>query len=240
MVEFSYLGNRSASRSLCSNCKGKRRLGLKPNDVKGSESSSNASTPGDESKEDVINKALFFPDTSLVTPSVRAEGGFNAIKGENYPYSVDYFMNHPSDGPLKELLSILLNTKSSIDLCMYVLSFPALADIIIQLQEKAVEIRIIVDGREDEALRSQVGRLSNRGIRIRQNEESYSILMHNKFAILDGSIVLTGSFNWTKTAVLLNYDNILVTSQSSIVNQYQGQFDHLWSQFKPYRAKNKS
>lgn len=123
---------------------------------------------------------------------------------------------------------------------MYVLSFPALADIIIQLQEKAVEIRVIVDGREDEALRSQVGRLSSRGIKIRQNEESYSILMHNKFAILDGSLLLTGSFNWTKTAVLLNYDNILVTSQPTIVEQYQRQFDHLWSKFKPYRVKSKS
>lgn len=122
---------------------------------------------------------------------------------------------------------------------MYVLSFPALADIVVQLQEKAVDIRIIVDGREDEALRSQVGRLSNRGIRIRQNEESYSILMHNKFAILDGSLLLTGSFNWTKTAVLLNYDNILVTSQPTIVEQYQSQFDHLWSKFRPYRVKYK-
>lgn len=229
------------TRSLCSSCKGKRKLALKDNaDDKSNDSSSNSSTPTEESKKEFINKALFFPDTSLVTPSVRAEGGFNSIKGENYPYSVDYFLSHPSDGPLKELLTILLNTKSSIDLCMYVLSFPALADIVIQLQEKAVEIRIIVDGREDEALRSQVGRLSNRGIRIRQNEESYSILMHNKFAILDGSLLLTGSFNWTKTAVLLNYDNILVTSQPAIVEQYQRQFDHLWSKFKPYRAKSKS
>ena len=177
--------------------------------------------------------ALFFPDTSLVTPSVKPSGGFNSIT-EN-PYTTDYLMNHPTDGPFSQLISILQSAKTSLDLCIYVLSFPPLCDVILDLYDKkSVAVRIIVDGREDEALRSQIPRLSRRGIEIRCNEKSYSILMHNKFAIIDSHILLTGSLNWTKSAVLLNYDNVLVTSNKSLVSQYSNQFDQLWSKFKPY------
>ena len=183
--------------------------------------------------EKEVARALFFPDASLVTPSVRPTGGFNQI-GE-YAYSTEYFNDHPTDGPFSELMGLLRSAKKSLDLCIYVLSFPPLCDLIMDLYNKqAVSIRIIVDGREDDALRSQIPRLSRRGIDIRCNEKSYSILMHNKFAIVDSSLLMTGSLNWTKSAVLLNYDNVLVTSNKSLVDQYSVQFNHLWSKFKPY------
>lgn len=123
----------------------------------------------------------------------------------------------------------------TLDLCIYVLSFPPLCDAVLDLYDKhSVKVRIIVDGREDEALRTQIPRLHRRGIEIRCNEKSYSILMHNKFAIIDSSLLLTGSLNWTKSAVLLNHDNVLVTSNKSLIGQYSSQFDHLWSKFKKY------
>lgn len=184
--------------------------------------------------EEEIHKVLFFPDTSLVTPSVREAGGFNAIQGPEYPYSTENLKRRPTSGPFSQLLDLLKSAKKSLDLCIYVLSFPPLADAILEILEKGVDIRIIVDGREDEALRSQVSRLSRRGVPIRSNEKSYSILMHNKFAVIDSKIVLTGSLNWTKSAVLLNYDNVLITSTPVLVSRYQEQFNHLWSQFKPY------
>lgn len=180
-----------------------------------------------------VARALFFPDASLVTPSVRPSGGFNSIT-EN-AYTTQYLNDHPTDGPFHELLQILRSTKQTLDLCIYVLSFPPLCDVIMDLYDKqSVKVRIIVDGREDEALRTQIPRLSRRGVEIRCNEKSYSILMHNKFAIIDSSLLLTGSLNWTKSAVLLNHDNVLVTSNKSLVAQYSAQFDHLWSKFKPY------
>ena len=188
--------------------------------------------PQSTAKEEVA-LALFFPDTSLVTPSVRPSGGFNMI-GEN-TYSTEYLMANPTDGPFHELLKLLRSARTSLDLCIYVLSFPPLCDAILELYDKhSVLVRIIVDGREDEALRSQIPRLQRRGIEIRCNEKSFSILMHNKFAIIDSSLLLTGSLNWTKSAVLLNHDNVLVTSNKSLVEQYSTQFSRLWSKFKAY------
>lgn len=193
---------------------------------------------GSPTEQEDVQKVLFFPDTSLVTPSVREGGGFNAIQGTEYPYSTEYLKSRPTDGPFSQLLDLLKSAKKSLDLCIYVLSFPPFADAILELFEKSIEVRIVVDGREDEALRSQVSRLSRRGVKIKCNEKSYSILMHNKFAVIDSKIVLTGSLNWTKSAVLLNYDNVLITSTPYLVNRYQEQFNKLWSQFKPYGSSS--
>lgn len=47
-------------------------------------------------------------------------------------------------------------------------------------------------------------------------------LMHHKFAILDSSLLLTGSFNWTYNS---NAENLLVTDDALTVAAFQAEFD---------------
>ena len=56
--------------------------------------------------------------------------------------------------------------------------------------------------------------------------------MHHKFCIIDESIVITGSFNWTSQAVLYNQENILFYENSQIARKYIDEFHKLWSQFE--------
>lgn len=56
-------------------------------------------------------------------------------------------------------------------------------------------------------------------------------LMHHKFVIIDGKILITGSTNWTMSAFFGNYDNILVTDQLSLVMQFELEFEKLWEDF---------
>jgi len=60
--------------------------------------------------------------------------------------------------------------------------------------------------------------------------------MHNKFAIIDRAIVLTGSYNWTVSASNSNQENILIIESKYVVNNYQNEFNKLWNsnQFKDY------
>lgn len=144
-----------------------------------------------------------------------------------------------STGAFKELMTILRSTKESIDLCLYVLSFPPLADVIVQLHTKGVQVRLIIDSRGDEAAKSQIKYFFNRGIPIRQNQQSWSILMHNKFAIIDKKLLINGSFNWTKAAILMNYENLIFTTHEVLVGKYAEHFEQLWTnnKFEPYAAK---
>lgn len=179
-----------------------------------------------KSEEELVECALFFPDKSLVTPSVNERGGFNSLTVNSTSGS--------NGSPLAKLLTFIRSTKKTLDLCMYVLTFTPLAETIRELIKDGVVVRMVVDSREDEALRSEVGDLARRGVSIRRNKKSLSTLMHHKFALIDSKILLTGSLNWTKSAVLMNYDNVLVTSSKQLVLKYQEQFNQLWNQFEEY------
>ena len=55
--------------------------------------------------------------------------------------------------------------------------------------------------------------------------------MHNKFAVIDNSVVIMGSFNWTGQAVKYNQENIFFYEDKNIANQYTKEFEKLWNSF---------
>ena len=49
-------------------------------------------------------------------------------------------------------------------------------------------------------------------------------IAHNKIIIVDDSIVLTGSYNWTRAAELRNAENLLIIRDKELVRQYEDNF----------------
>jgi phosphatidylserine/phosphatidylglycerophosphate/cardiolipin synthase-like enzyme len=52
--------------------------------------------------------------------------------------------------------------------------------------------------------------------------------MHNKFAVIDNAVILTGSYNWTISASNCNQENILIIESKLVSNNYQNEFNKLW------------
>lgn len=74
--------------------------------------------------------------------------------------------------------------------------------------------------------------MTKAGIEIRVNSSG---LMHNKYAILDGRVLLNGSFNWTSTAATQNSENVVVTPSTALVSAFSSHFASLWSSYTPFR-----
>ena len=53
--------------------------------------------------------------------------------------------------------------------------------------------------------------------------------MHNKFAIIDNRLLLTGSYNWTFSANNRNDENLIVIDDPEIIEIFQNQFANLWT-----------
>ena len=64
------------------------------------------------------------------------------------------------------------------------------------------------------------------GIDIRWDQNLY--YLHHKFFVIDGKIVITGSFNPTKHAGNANDENMLIIHHSGVARKYLKEFDRLW------------
>jgi phosphatidylserine/phosphatidylglycerophosphate/cardiolipin synthase-like enzyme len=59
-------------------------------------------------------------------------------------------------------------------------------------------------------------------------------IMHNKFVVIDGSIVWTGSFNWTCSANRLNSENVVYFTDATVAKQFDQAFNQLLTHCIPY------
>src|SRR6185436_12613728 len=68
--------------------------------------------------------------------------------------------------------------------------------------------------------------LTGAGIAVRQDGNSFT--MHNKVIIVDGQIVVTGSYNFTKAAEESNDENVLIIHNSEIAAAYMNEWKEVW------------
>jgi len=74
---------------------------------------------------------------------------------------------------------------------------------------------------------SDIELLQKAGINIRMDCSAQH--MHHKFAVIDDERLLTGSYNWTRSAADYNYENLMVTNDVGLVKPFAEEFDRLWA-----------
>jgi mitochondrial cardiolipin hydrolase len=95
---------------------------------------------------------------------------------------------------------------------------------------RKVQIRVIVDDTMAEMQSAKASLLAQLGIEVRVDASKFH--MHHKFAIVDNTVILTGSFNWTVQARQSNRENLLITSDEQIISQYAQEFNVLWQEYQ--------
>lgn len=155
---------------------------------------------------------------------------FDTIDRHTFRMHHVYFS--PGFDILDNLKDLINQANSSIDLCVFSITDDRLAKAIKSALARSVKVRIITDDMKTLDRGSKIEWLDGLGIEVKTDQSRYH--MHNKFGIIDGKVAFTGSFNWTKTATRSNQENLLVTSNHSIVEQYQKEFAQLWLEMHKY------
>jgi len=94
-------------------------------------------------------------------------------------------------------------------------------------------VRIITDDETTTAEGSDIARLKAAGIPVRT--DTTTAHMHHKFALVDGVLLVNGSFNWTRQASLENCENVMITNQKEFVSAFSKQFEAMWSDTKNFK-----
>ena len=132
-----------------------------------------------------------------------------------------------SDNPQKEIIKNINLAEAFINIAMYIFTDKEIALPLIKAYERGVKVRLYLDKDQVDYRYSQSRFLVQKGIKTRVSSNKY--IMHNKFAIIDNRILLTGSYNWTFSANNRNDENLLIIDDPEIIEVFQNQFINLWT-----------
>ncbi len=164
----------------------------------------------------------FGPDLGSVTP-------YPKLVIEGTPINV-YFS--PDDHPQANLAGLLEGAQSSIYFLAYSFTADPLGDAVVQRAQAGVKVAGVMD---ESQIKSNAGteydQFQSEGLAVRPDGQPG--LMHHKVFIIDGNIVVTGSYNFTASAEKSNDENLLVIYNPQIAAEYLQEFERVYGAAKP-------
>ena len=157
------------------------------------------------------------------SPPAVAASGETSLQG---PYFSD------RDRISDRIIAAINHTRRTLDIAVYSLTQPEITAAIQAARRRGVHVRIVTD--EEQALdrHSEIGYLRSIGVPVRLSEgfRGERSLMHDKFAVFDGELVETGSYNWTTSASNYNYENAILIRNPQVSTRYEEEFGRIWAQ----------
>lgn len=134
----------------------------------------------------------------------------------------------PGDECLRRIQRLIRETRFTLDVCVFTITDDRISRTLVDAHQRGVRLRIISDDEKASDLGSDLAKFRAAGVptvldRTRDH-------MHHKFAISDKQLVVTGSYNWTRSAASGNQENIIIVGDPRLVASFQTQFDKLWQQ----------
>jgi phosphatidylserine/phosphatidylglycerophosphate/cardiolipin synthase-like enzyme len=119
--------------------------------------------------------------------------------------------------------------RQTIDAAVFDVRLPSLVNALVSAARRGVKVRMVVDyaANQDAAdFRSAIDALEQGGVQITRDHRS--ALMHNKFVVIDGRVLWTGSMNFTPNDVYRNNNNMLRLELPALIVNYKQRFERLF------------
>ncbi|MEO0325993.1 MAG: phospholipase D-like domain-containing protein [Myxococcota bacterium] len=150
----------------------------------------------------------------------RATGGMAAGTNAEVRFS-------PGADCLDAIRQALAKARAHVDVCVFTITDNRLFRALVDAHRRGVHIRVLTDEDKSHDKGSDVARLAAAGLDVRMDFSRHH--MHHKFAVFDARQVVTGSYNWTRSAAEHNQENLLITDDPRFVRPYREAFERLWT-----------
>jgi phosphatidylserine/phosphatidylglycerophosphate/cardiolipin synthase-like enzyme len=124
------------------------------------------------------------------------------------------------------LISLINRANRSVYVAVYSFTRDSLATALISAKERGVEVRVVIERERAYEQGSEYPRLKSAGVDVRLDGNPN--LMHHKFMVIDGYIVVTGSYNWSSAAEDRNDENIVVILDRDVAQRFVQEFERVW------------
>jgi phosphatidylserine/phosphatidylglycerophosphate/cardiolipin synthase-like enzyme len=161
------------------------------------------------------------------------EGRFGQLSKRDTPFpeltigSTDaavYFS--PDDGALAGVLSALDHADEQVLVMAYTLTADEIAERLIEQSRAGLDVRVLLEAGQVASTGNDFEQLRASDVDVRKDGNPYN--MHHKTIIIDGQIVVTGSYNFTRSAEERNDENLLIIYDQAVAGEYLIEFTRLW------------
>jgi mitochondrial cardiolipin hydrolase len=172
------------------------------------------------------------------------------VNGQNYNFILDWVKsvnsallrpqpNAVSDvyfSPGETCRNVILNQINSaineLNICVFTISDDLISDSILTAHKQGKYVRIITDNDKSHDEGSDIAQLARAGVKVKMDRTEYH--MHHKFMVADQRAVITGSYNWTRSAAKFNQENIVLSQDAGLIKSYLKEFEQLWKVMEDY------
>ncbi len=118
----------------------------------------------------------------------------------------------PEHSPEMEIMKQMMKAKSRVDFAIFTFSKSSgIDDTMIALQRGPIEVRGILDRGQGNQKWAATRPLVSEGVELYLTGRSGGLgKLHHKLMVIDGQVIIAGSFNYTAPATALNDENIVV------------------------------
>lgn len=129
-------------------------------------------------------------------------------------------------GPDDALAQAIRDAQFSVDAAIYHLNLWSIRDALLAAHDAGVMVRVVAES--DNLDEVEIQELRDAGIEVLGDRRES--LMHNKFMVIDGLEVWTGSMNFTVNGAYRNDNNLIHIRSSQLAQNYTTEFEEMFVQ----------
>jgi phosphatidylserine/phosphatidylglycerophosphate/cardiolipin synthase-like enzyme len=162
--------------------------------------------------------------TPLQTPALTASPGINQSLSQ--AEVVGIYFTPPSD-VASAVIDVIDQSQKEVLVQAYGFTHNGIAQALVRANARGVAVKVLLDAKTDATNRYVTELLQAQQIPLRL-DASHAIA-HNKVIVVDGTLVITGSFNFTNSAQTRNAENLLVLKSTGLADSYKANWQTHWN-----------
>jgi len=132
--------------------------------------------------------------------------------------------NRPEESIDDYVVASIASAARTVDAATYEFDLPSMAGALIDAHNRGLVVRLVTD--TDSMEEEEVRRLIEAGVEVVDDQRS--AIMHDKFVVVDGALVWTGSMNLTTSDTYRNNNNLLRIESAELAQAYLREFDEMF------------
>lgn len=141
----------------------------------------------------------------------------------------------PGGGCTEAVVNALAAAKTSILVQAYSFTSAPIAKALVDAHQRGVKVQVILDKSQRSERYSSADFVAHAGIPTFIDDKH--AIAHNKIMVIDGQKVITGSFNFTKSAEEKNAENLLVIGDHAMAACYVQNWENHRQHSTPYQGR---